>query len=352
MPKSLTIIIIFLLLSQLLVLIGSDGSDCLAANNSRPTPQASQGYGEISDTIQKIEDTLSNGAHNLSDTEYQDYQSRLERLKTDAKIDISGGGDASSIIAPAASLHNDLSSRLRDNSSLIASEKKQIERELVKVDELLSERSSNLTGDQHSELKQVIADLKTRASGKLTADGAVAALLHDVHQVYMEIISKSWVKLGSSKKGLGDSNEGNSSGAASTASDSGTAASKNEATASPQANPSSEVHRGHVEESTQVVPTTAPNAAAAPKRTLPRKPMISIPKQMELVENELITLHDRGRLGTFDMDLFTSKLLAIKKNWNVMVQKTGALSFRQESTLRLELEHLNQSISDRINGLD
>lgn len=350
MPKSPTIII-FLLLSQLLVLIGSDGSDCLAANNSRPTPHASQGYGEISDTIQKIEDTLSNGAHNLSDTEYQDYQSRLERLKTDARIDISGGGDASSIIAPAASLHNDLSSRLRENASLIASEKKQIERELVKVDELLSERSSNLTGDQHSELKQVIADLKTRAGAKLTADGAVAALLHDVHQVYMEIISKSWVKLGSSKKGLSDSNESTSSIAATAASHSGTSAT-NASAASPQANPGSEVHRGHVEESTHFVPNIAPNAAAVPQRTLPRKPMISIPKQMELVENELITLHDRGRLGTFDMDLFTSKLLAIKKNWNVMVQKTGVLSFRQETTLRLELEHLSQSISDRINGLD
>lgn len=338
MHKSRTIII-FVLLSQLL---GFD-SECLAANNSRPTPQTSQGYGEISDTIQKIEDTLNNGSHNLSETEYLDYQSRLERLKGDARIDISGGGDASCLVAPAASLHNDLSLRLRDNASLIASEKKQIDRELVKVDELLAERSSNLTTDQHSEFKQVIADLKTRANGKLTGEGVIAALLHDVHQVYMEIISKSWVKLGSSNKTLGDLNDTTSSGAASAAAHSG-----NTASAAGRAQAAPEVHRGRVEESAQILP----NPAAVPKRPLPRKPMISIPKQMELVENELITLHERGRLGTFDMDLFTSKLLTIKKNWNVMVQKTGALSFRQEATLRLELEHLNQSISDRINGLD
>ncbi|MBX9569987.1 MAG: hypothetical protein K2X77_13900 [Candidatus Obscuribacterales bacterium] len=317
---------VLLILLQLSLL---PDSLCLAANNSRPTPTAAQSYGQISDTIQKIEDSLNNGSHNLSDTEYQDFVSRVERLKVDAKIDISGGADASSLIGPANSLYGDLALRLGDNANLAALAKRQIDSEIAKLETLLGDRSANLSTEQHRALKQSISELTNRANGKLPYDGGAAALLHDVHQLYMEILSKSWTKLGSSKE-----NKELPLGSDST---------KNADTA---AAPAKEIHRGHVEESAPLPPVTTP------KIPLPRKPMISIPKQMELVENELITLHEKGQLGTFDMDLFTSKLLAIKKNWNVMIQKSGVLSHRQESTLRQELQHLNQSISDRINGLD
>lgn len=294
---------------------------CLAANNSKPTPSTQQSYGQITDTITKIEDILKNGSHNLSDTEQSDYQSRLERLKTDARIDISSGADAECLIAPAASLQNDLASRLKDNASLLASEKRQIDAELVKLEALLAGRASNLTAEHHAELKQSLADLEARANGKLSvADGGAAALMHDVHQLHMEIISKSWIRLASPK------------------SDSQKSDNLKNAT-EPQ---KQELHRGHIEESAVIQPTPL---TAQP---LPRKPMISIPKQMERVENELMTLHEKGQLGTFDMDLYTSKLLAIKKNWNVMIQKSGVLSPRQEYTLRQELEHLNRTISDHI----
>ena len=321
--------------SLLIIQLGVLCCNCNAANNSRPAASAAQSYGEISDTVQKIEDMLNNGAQNLSETEYQDYRSRLERLKADARIDISGGANASALYSPAKSLHEDLALRLRENANHASSDKKQIEAEISKIETLFKERSENLSTEEQAGLRNSIEELKTRVSGKLQIEGGAASLMHDAHQLHMEIVSKSWTKLGSRNK---DTRKDASLGF-------GRDSERQMLNSEP---PTPEVHRGRIEESAASLMPTVP--VVAPHTVLPRKPLISIPKQMQLVETELIEAHERGRLGTFDMDLFTSKLLAIKKNWNVMIQKAGVLSRRQEGILRQELEHLHQNISDRLNN--
>lgn len=82
-------------------------------------------------------------------------------------------------------------------------------------------------------------------------------------------------------------------------------------------------------------------------RVEPRKPRPSVVALFQAAENKLIELHDRGRLGSFDMDRFSERLLRIKKNYSVMVAARSLLSPRQESILRNEMDGLDRDINER-----
>ncbi len=58
-------------------------------------------------------------------------------------------------------------------------------------------------------------------------------------------------------------------------------------------------------------------------------------------------MHEAEQLGTFDIDVFSERILKLKFNTRKMAAKTGKLSKRQEDWLRLELGKLNEEISER-----
>ncbi len=84
-------------------------------------------------------------------------------------------------------------------------------------------------------------------------------------------------------------------------------------------------------------------------RVEPRRPKPSVVSLMHATENRLIDLHDHGRIGSFDMDKFSERLLGIKKNYSVMISSRAILSPRQEGILRSEMNGLDKDISDRAN---
>lgn len=84
-------------------------------------------------------------------------------------------------------------------------------------------------------------------------------------------------------------------------------------------------------------------------RVEPRRPKASVVSLMHATEDKLIDLHDHGRIGSFDMDKFSERLLGIKKNYFVMISSRPILSARQEEILRSEMRGLEKDISDRAN---
>lgn len=78
-----------------------------------------------------------------------------------------------------------------------------------------------------------------------------------------------------------------------------------------------------------------------------RTPRVSVVQLIHKQETELIQLHAEGRLGSFDVDNLSARLLAIKKNYAVMISNRGSLSPSQESTLRGDLSNLDRDITVR-----
>lgn len=77
------------------------------------------------------------------------------------------------------------------------------------------------------------------------------------------------------------------------------------------------------------------------------KPKPSIVAIIHETENRLIEYHDRGRIGTFDMDKFSERLLGIKKNHSVMIASRRILTANQESILRSEMKSLEKDLAER-----
>lgn len=82
-------------------------------------------------------------------------------------------------------------------------------------------------------------------------------------------------------------------------------------------------------------------------RIEPRPPRPSIVSLMQATENKLMDLHERGRIGSFDIDRFSERLLAIKKNFSVMIASRNILSPRQEYILRNQMRVLEKEICER-----
>ena len=72
---------------------------------------------------------------------------------------------------------------------------------------------------------------------------------------------------------------------------------------------------------------------------------ISLSKVIANLEDLLIRLHESNRLGSFDIDVFSKRLLYIKHNYSVMAQASGHISISQQRILRRDLRDLRKDIS-------
>ena len=78
----------------------------------------------------------------------------------------------------------------------------------------------------------------------------------------------------------------------------------------------------------------------------PRPPVLSL---IQSTEDRMIQFHEKNRIGSFDMDKFSERLLHIKRNFSVMIEHNHMLSARQEQIVRADLEHLNKDLLSRAN---
>lgn len=90
------------------------------------------------------------------------------------------------------------------------------------------------------------------------------------------------------------------------------------------------------------------DSAVMPMKVAPT-PILALMKQ---TENELLQSHETDRIGSFDMDSFTGRLLDIKRNYSVMTSSSQCLSQRQENELRKELGQLRHDLVLRRSGLE
>lgn len=326
-----------------------------SGNGSKSTPSSSQSYGEITDIVEKIE-TLLNNASTLTISELSDFQSRLDNLKRSAQFDLSRGSDAHSLIQPANSFHTEILARLRENASISAEQKRHLENNLVQLENLLNLKSGELPSSERERFQKKLTEIQSKAQEKASYDDQKHHLLmRESHDLEHSIVNTAMFRSRSSLIG-----EPETKSHATTSTDPLSTSSLSKSSSSPSASlfresnesPGSSSNATTAQTPIQGQITEYGTATIVPNihPAAPRKPMVSVLKTMEILENELIALHEKGRIGTFDMDAFTGRLLTIKKNWRVMVEKSGSLAPRQESILRHELEMLKASLDERING--
>ncbi len=70
-------------------------------------------------------------------------------------------------------------------------------------------------------------------------------------------------------------------------------------------------------------------------------------RSFEDLETLLLRLHEEDRIGSFDVDVFSERLLRIKKEQAVMMSKSGTLSWSQCDVLQQELKNLRVDILSR-----
>jgi hypothetical protein len=83
-------------------------------------------------------------------------------------------------------------------------------------------------------------------------------------------------------------------------------------------------------------------------QVVPRSsPLPSVLALMTKMEDQLLNFHEGGRIGSFDMDAFTNRLLEIKRNYTTMKSSKPALSRQQETLIRNDLENLRCQLCQR-----
>lgn len=294
---------------------------------------ASQNYGAVSSIFQRMDDALNSAQRSLNNTDYYDFQSRLYSLKQSAQLELSRGADASVLMQPAQSLELEISSRIRESGQQSGNKKAQMEMALERLDSAFRNKKDELSEDERNHFQDMINALFSRSQQSIVAtdDGLQEKLKQEASELESTLMDR--ILFGPKAR----------NGIKYTRTESPFDKQKAETTPLTEIKtPSSSSQREQNSESAR--PNTAPKA--------PKKPPVPIPKMIEQIENSLIDFHEKHQIGSFDMDSFTEKLLAEKRNLHVMMSKTGRISARQEALVRQELEKLSEDINNRVLGKD
>jgi hypothetical protein len=276
---------------------------------------SNQNFGVVSAIIHRIEDLLSNAQRTLNNNDFFDFQNRLYNLKQAASLEITRGADGSAFTQPLQSLEAEINSKLHDNGQANTSRKTQLELSIVRLESLLKSKSDDLTQEDWSAFLNKLTDLKARC---VQNSKIMDKVIFSPHKGSLTFTRDDE----SIEKARNDSRPQQGSGSVTApAADSGNTSNTS----------------AKLEKTTAVI-------------RAPKKPPVPIPKLMERIENELIDFHEKHQIGSFDMDSFTERLLAQKRNLHVMMSKTGRISARQEAVIRQELEQLQDDLTERVSG--
>ncbi len=295
------------------------------------TSAASQNYGAVSSLIKKMEDMLDN-AKTLSYSDINDYHSRLNALKQSALLELSRGADASAIMQPAQSLEQEIGQRIIDSSQSNGSRKFQIEQLVGRVETLFRNKYDDLNTVDQNRFQLILSDLRSRTSqlSAGTDEASYERLNQDARDFESRIMDK--VMFGARKNSLKYTPDQG-----------------NQESKKVEEKQSSESSSSATQTNSK---TGAPVGTNSKTTHAPKKPPLPLGKIFEQIENDLLNFHEKHQLGSFDMDSFTDKLLAEKKNLHVMMSKTGRISARQEALVRQDLEQLHSEIILRVTGKD
>ncbi len=307
---------------------------------------SSRNYGIASGTLQRIDDLLNSAGHNLSKPEYYDFQSRLYSLRQSALLELSRGEDASTVNQAALKLESEIQSNLKG-----LGKRAQLETAVNSLNADFKNKESSLNFDDKIEIAGRIEAIKEETNKEFLAlgDNQIDSILARIRQVHLDMVDRVLFKNRKNTSISTDRDFGDKVHLRDDLSKTDNRIRRPESgnTKSRELGSSSEKEHGGLKKPEFEHTKFAP-AVHHPKKPAPT-PVIKV---MEKIENDLLEYHEKNQIGSFDMDSFTSRLLAQKKNLHVMMSKTGRISLRQETLIRAELEKLQEDISNRVLGKD
>lgn len=281
--------------------------------------------------LERIDSTISRGRQHFSDYDINELGSRIHRLKQQIAHCTSNGLSGLEFQDDVAALEGEVSRRVDDSLLTIGSTERQLTETLNRVEQLFFQNKGKMTDADREELSGQIARLREKSSrdrlvgAGLTHSSHSADCVEEARKIETAIISKTLFH-----KAVALAQP--STPACSTDYADGKEAAK------PTTEPITRLKSGVTAyRLTPVLQTDPPKA----------KTELSLAMVFEKTENRLIDLHEKERLGTFDIDVFTDRILKLKYDSRKMASSRGTLTRNQERWLRDELGKINEDISER-----
>lgn len=303
---------------------------------------SSRNYGLASGTLQRIDDLLNASGSTISKPEYYDFQSRLYSLRQSALLELSRGEDASTVNQAALKLETEIQSVIKG-----LGKRAQLETAVRRLEEEFKGRESSFNVEDKIDILGRVETIKNETNKDFLAlsDAQIDNILARIRQLQLEMVDKVLFKNRKNNSISTDRDFGDKVHLRDELSKSDSRVRRPETEKTVHTNSTAASPPGKESAAHSLSPASIHHA----KKPAPAPP---IHKIMERIENELLEYHEKNQIGSFDMDSFTSRLLAQKKNLHVMMSKTGRISLRQETLIRSELEKLQEDISNRILGKD
>ncbi len=294
-------------------------------------------YGHFGPTFERVDNILSKGRQHFTDYEVNELSSRIYGLKQKVSASVSQGLEPLEYQDDVANLEAEVNRKVDDSLLNISSVERQLAETLSRVEQLYGANKGQMSQSDREELEARISRLRDKSvrenlvSIGISHSAYSVDFVDEARKIESAIIGKTLFSHGGSQAKATNPNTSKDSG-------SGETATGQSAPASAAANSPPKLRSG----------LTAYRLQPVTQRDI--TPPVSQPtlaKAFEKTENRLLELHEAERLGTFDIDVFSERLLKLKYNCRKMVSDKGKLSPRQENWLRVELGKINDDISDR-----
>lgn len=299
----------------------------------KQSPSGYNQYSHFGPAFERIDAILDQKRQHFTDYEINDISSRVYSLKQRIASTVSQGFDTHAFQDDVSGLEAEVGRKVSDSLINIGSVEQHLNETLSRVEQLFLAHKNKMPDSDYEELENRIGRLRDRSARETLVNHGVgsnnysAEFADEARKIESAIIGKSLLHRPDTPV---NNNVAPQTGAKldNVGASPGTSAPKE--TSVP-------VHSGGL---------TSYRLQPTPTRQ-PSPPTPSLAAVFEKTENRLLNLHEAEQLGTFDIDVFSERILKLKFNTRKMAAKTGKLSKRQEDWLRVELEKFNEEISER-----
>lgn len=295
-------------------------------------------YGHYGPNFERIDNVLAKNQQHFTDYDIADLSNRITSLKQRISSCVAQGFDTRPYQDDMANLEAEVNRKVDDSLLTINTIESHLNETLDRVEQLISANKSKMAESDYEELENRIKRLRNRSTRDQLVSHGVGS--HNYKSDFAEEASK----IESAIIGKSLFHRSAESNRVEPASASFSGDGRKPISASPTSNDpgvepkeSRSFHTGGLT-SYRITP-------GQPRQPAP--PVPTLAKVFENTENRLLDLHEAERLGTFDIDIFTERMLKLKYNCKKLVGKTGKLSPRQEAWIRAEMDKLNEDISER-----
>lgn len=303
-------------------------------------------YGHFGAAFERVDNVLNKGRQHFNEYEISELNSRILGLKQRVSATVSQGLEPLEYQDDITNLEAEVVRKVEDSLVTIGSTERQLTDVLNRLEELFNGNKSKMSETDREELDARLTRLRNRTvreslvSAGITHGSYSAEFVEEARKIESAIISKTLfnnhtaratealatVTTATAAKGSSRDSSGASQDSPGASQDFPTAAS------------APKLHSGISTYRLQPV---------VQRENAPPRPKISLAQAFERTENRLVDLHEKERLGSFDIDVFSERILKLKYNCRKMVSDSGTLSPRQENWLRVELDKINSDISER-----